>query len=256
MPINDVVDALVPSDLVDDPTRNPAAEPRRAARTAKLRRHWARRALLTSVTLGAIGGFLAISRVASKRNGSRIDRTIMKQVGRVRGPIATAIVKGITSVGSAPGAVAITIAAMGLVRQRPRLMAQIAVGALGGVSAELWIKRLFRRERPNLVPHLEHVSSTSFPSGHSMASSALYLTLAFVLARGKRRRSQRVAAFATAGALASSIAATRVYLGVHWPTDVVGGLALGTAWACMTEAGFDFSAAEQLESLAAEPELR
>lgn len=245
--VTDVVESLVPCDLADDPDRSPAREPRRAVWTARLRRSWARQAFLTSVTLGAIGGFYAISRVASRSGGSDLDRAIVRRVGRARGPAPTVLAQVVTSFGSVFGAVGVTLAGMALARRRPRVAAQIAVGALGGVSAELVIKRFFRRERPHILTHLEHVTSTSFPSGHAMASSSLYLTLAFVVARGQRKRTRRAAAFAGAGAVASSVAATRVYLGVHWPTDVLAGLVLGTAWACAAEAGFDLSAAERLE---------
>ena len=80
-----------------------------------------------------------------------------------------------------------------------------------------------------------------------MASSSLYLTLAFVASRSRRLRTRRAGMLASAGALASTIGATRVYLGVHWPTDVLGGLALGTAWACAAEAAFDLTGAERVE---------
>lgn len=245
---SEVLDELLASDLVDDPSRSPAAEPHRAVPTARRRRRWARQASLAAVALGAIGGFLAVSRVASKSKGSAFDRAVVRRVGRARSPVWTAVAKTITSIGSVFGAVTITGTAMYAARKRPRLVAQLAVGALGGVSAELWIKRIFRRQRPQLLPHLERVTSTSFPSGHSMSASSLYLTLAFVLARGRKLRARRGLALATAAAFASSVGATRVYLGVHWPTDVLGGLALGTAWACATEAGFDLVAAEQLEA--------
>ena len=121
------------------------------------------------------------------------------------------------------------------------------LGALGGTIAELILKRFFRRERPRLLAHLENVTSTSFPSGHSMASSSLYVTLAFVASRSRRLRKRRAALLAGAGAFATLIGTTRVYLGVHWPTDVLGGLSLGTAWACAAEAAFDITGAERIE---------
>ncbi|HVH40819.1 MAG TPA: phosphatase PAP2 family protein, partial [Labilithrix sp.] len=96
--------------------------------------------------------------------------------------------------------------------------------------------------------------STAFPSGHAMASASLYLTLAFVASRSRRLRAWRSSLLAGAGTLATMVGATRVYLGVHWPTDVLGGLALGTAWACTTEATFDITGAERIEREAAEQE--
>lgn len=200
-------------------------------------------AWLASITLGALGGFVAVSRVASRASGSALDRAVVRRVGRARTPWANRVALAVTALGSAPGAVGITLAALAAARRTPRLALQIAVGALGGVTAEVGVKRIFRRERPRLLEHLEQVASNSFPSGHAMASSSLYLTLAFVASRG-RRRGPRAVALATAGLVAASVAASRVYLGVHWPTDVLGGLALGTAWACVAEGAFDFAAAE------------
>jgi undecaprenyl-diphosphatase len=80
-----------------------------------------------------------------------------------------------------------------------------------------------------------------------MAAASFYLTLAFVGSRGGRLRARRSSLLAASGILASAIGATRVYLGVHWPSDVLGGLALGTAWASLTEAAFDLDAVRSLE---------
>lgn len=248
---SDVIDELLTSDLVDDPTRSAAAEPVRAEVTARRRRQWGRQASLTAIALGAIGGFYAISRVIEGAGHGSFDHAAMRWVGRARSPTRTVIARGITSLGSAPGAVSVALSAVTAARHRPRLAWQIAIGALGGVTAELCVKRLFLRRRPALLAHLEEVASSSFPSGHSMASSSLYLTLAFVASRSRRLRAHRLASLAGAGSLAAAVAATRVYLGVHWPTDVLGGLALGTAWACATEAAFDFAGADRVEREAA-----
>jgi undecaprenyl-diphosphatase len=163
--------------------------------------------------------------------------------------VSNALVRGVTFFGSVVAGVAITASAVVAFRRRPRIAQQVVAGALGGISAELVIKRFFRRERPTLLAHLEEVQSSSFPSGHSMAAASLYLTLAFVGSRSRRKRGHRAAVIAAASALASGIGATRVFLGVHWPTDVLGGLALGTAWACATEAAFDLTAAAELADL-------
>jgi undecaprenyl-diphosphatase len=248
----DVIEEVLASDIVDDPTRSPALEPARAASTARRRREWGKHASLAAVTLGAIGGFLAITRTIDGRgaSGNAFDHAVMRTIGRARHPVSNAFVRGLTSFGSVVAGIAISGTAVVAFRHRPRIAYQVIAGALGGISAELVIKRFFRRERPKLLAHLEKVKSTSFPSGHSMASASLYLTLAFVASRSRRLRPHRVALLTTAGAFASSIGATRVFLGVHWPTDVLGGLALGTAWACATEAVFDLTAAKELEPAA------
>ena len=199
------------------------------------RRRWSRDASLASVALGAVGGFLVLSRFIEGRRVSTFDRAVVNGMGRARHPLSNALVHGLTFFGSVPGAGGLA-AASGvylLARRKPWLAAQVALGALGGITAELGIKRFFRRARPTLLAHLETVSSTSFPSGHATAAASIYLTMAFVAARRSRHP---VALLAAAGAFATSVGASRVYLGVHWPTDVVSGLAIGTAWACGAEA--------------------
>jgi undecaprenyl-diphosphatase len=248
MAASDVIDEVLASDLVDDPTRRPAAEPSRAEATARRRRRWGEQASLAAVTLGALGGFIAVSRTITGKEGNKLDRAVMRSVVRARRPLGNAIVRGITFFGSVPGAVGVSLAALALARKKPRLALQIVVGALGGVSAELGIKRIFRRARPRIAVHLEDVvGSTSFPSGHATAASSLYLTLAFVASRSRALRAHRGKLLAGAAAFATLIGATRVYLGVHWPTDVFGGLALGTAWASTAEAVFDITGAERVE---------
>jgi undecaprenyl-diphosphatase len=242
-----LIDEVLESDLVDNPRRSAAAEPLRAEITAGRRRRWGRHAALAAVTLGAIGGFLALTRAITGKRGNAFDRAVVRLMGRVRRPVANALVGGVTLFGSAPGATAASIAALALNRHRPRLALQVIAGAMGGASAELGFKRIFRRKRPTLLAHLENVQSTSFPSGHSMAAASLYLTIAFVASRGPRLRARRATLLTAAGALAAAVGASRVYLGVHWPTDALGGLALGTAWACITEAAFDMSGADRVE---------
>jgi undecaprenyl-diphosphatase len=219
----------------------------RAEITARRRRRWGKQASLAAVVLGATGGFIALSRTIGGQEGSPFDRAVMRAVGQTRHPLTNAVVRAITFMGSVPGATGISLAAVILARHRPRLALQIVAGALGGISAELGFKRIFRRKRPTLLPHLEKVSSTSFPSGHAMSSSSLFLTLAFVASRSRRLRAKRLPLLAGAGAAAATMGATRVYLGVHWPTDVFGGLALGTAWACIAEAAFDLTGADRVE---------
>ncbi|MDF2696380.1 MAG: phosphoesterase PA-phosphatase related [Labilithrix sp.] len=244
---SDLIDEVLASDLVDDTSRSAAVEPAQAEVTARRRRLWAKHATLASVTLGLVGSFLAISRTIGSENGNRFDRSVVRKVGQARHPVGSAIMRGITFFGSAPGAAAVSVSAIALARRRPRLVWQLVSGALGGLCAELILKRIFQRERPRLLAHLEKVRSTSFPSGHSMASSSLYLTLAFVGSRSRRLQNRRTSLLTGAGTFATLIGATRIYLGVHWPTDVLGGLALGTAWACAAEAIFDLTGAERIE---------
>lgn len=120
--------------------------------------------------------------------------------------------------------------------------AGIAASLIGSSVIDGWLKHLIARPRPELVPHLVQVTHASFPSGHAMVSSAVYLTLALMLAEGVevdgwRGRAARVAVVAFFSALAVLIGMSRVYLGVHWPSDVLAGWCFGTAWALLVWMG-------------------
>ena len=93
------------------------------------------------------------------------------------------------------------------------------------------LKSLLHRPRPELVPHLAVVSNASFPSGHAMISAAIYLTLGAMLAETQPRRSARIFLMLFSALLVLAIGLSRIYLGVHWPSDVLAGWCLGSVWA-------------------------
>jgi undecaprenyl-diphosphatase len=109
----------------------------------------------------------------------------------------------------------------------------VAVSTGSGAMMSSLLKDLFVRARPDVVPHLVEVSSASFPSAHAMNSALIYLTLATLLARGQQSRRVRIYLLSIAIALTLLIGISRVYLGVHWPSDVVAGWSVGAAWAVL-----------------------
>ncbi len=109
----------------------------------------------------------------------------------------------------------------------------ILVSVGGGTLLTAGLKGFFERDRPNVVPHLTDALFKSYPSGHSMMSSVVYLTLAVLLARTMKRRRVKIYFVGAALFLSFLVGLSRVYLGVHYPTDVVAGWAGGTAWALL-----------------------
>jgi undecaprenyl-diphosphatase len=152
----------------------------------------------------------------------------------------------------------ITLAVAGfLVLQRKThaaLFVLVAVG--GGLLLSSLLKMGFDRPRPDLVPHGSVVYTASFPSGHSMMAAVTYLTLGALLARVQPRRSLKLYLLGLAVLLAVAVGVSRVYLGVHWPTDVLAGWALGAAWAllCWTVA-LRLQRRGQVEGAGPDPDL-
>ena len=105
----------------------------------------------------------------------------------------------------------------------------LALSTGGGAIISNILKHSFERPRPDLVAHLVKVNTLSFPSGHTMAAVIAYITIGALLAR-KQNRNVRLYIFAISTLLAASIGISRVYLGVHWPTDVLASWSLGIFW--------------------------
>jgi undecaprenyl-diphosphatase len=114
-------------------------------------------------------------------------------------------------------------------KARVALFLLVAIG--GGVVLGFALKAGFGRPRPDLVPHAVRVFTDSFPSGHSMMSAATYLTLGALLARVESYRPLKVYLVGLAVLVSLVVGISRIYLGVHWPSDVLAGWSLGAAWA-------------------------
>jgi undecaprenyl-diphosphatase len=106
--------------------------------------------------------------------------------------------------------------------------------SIGGEIADESLKVLFTRPRPSVVPHLRTVVTASFPSGHAMESAIIYLTLGALLVRVVEGRVTKIYCMSVAICLTLIVGVSRVYLGVHYPTDVLGGWMLGFLWAALT----------------------
>lgn len=116
-------------------------------------------------------------------------------------------------------------------RRERATAAFLAVAILGGQFLSHIAKSGFSRARPDLVPHGVEVASASFPSGHSMMAAVTYLTLAVILCRIEAKFRMRAFYIILAALLTLLVGISRLYLGVHWPTDVLAGWTLGAAWA-------------------------
>lgn len=123
------------------------------------------------------------------------------------------------------------VAAFLWLRRMYGAMLLVLVASLGGLAVSQGLKELFDRPRPDLVPHLAQVHTSSFPSGHSMMSAAVFLTLGALLARFVQERMLKAYFLVVATLLTFMVGLSRIYLGVHYPTDVLAGWSAGLAWA-------------------------
>lgn len=109
----------------------------------------------------------------------------------------------------------------------------IFTASVGGWVLNWVLKQVFARTRPSIVPHLREVVSSSFPSGHALTSAAVYLTLGALLMRIADGRLAKYYCIATAMFVTFLVGSSRVVLGVHYPTDVLAGWAIGMSWALL-----------------------
>jgi undecaprenyl-diphosphatase len=150
-------------------------------------------------------------------------------------PAVQEAARDITALGGFAVLSLVTVIAAGLLAlDGKKHMAFFVVGSvLGGQAVGTILKDAFQRPRPDLVPYSAYASGGSFPSGHTMMSAVTYLTLGALLARSQERRRLKAYFLLVAIFLTFAVGVTRVYLGVHWPTDVLAGWTAGAVWALL-----------------------
>jgi undecaprenyl-diphosphatase len=189
---------------------------------------------------GAVWAFLNIASEVGEGETLAIDKRILLALRNPRDlsdPIGSRsfeeAMRDVTGLGGVTVIILVTVVgvlAFWAHRKRWHAGLLAATVLLADASSEL-LKQLYGRPRPDLVPHGSYVYSASFPSGHSTLSAATFLTLAMLIASLEPNRATKIMVFVLAFILLLAVGVSRVYLGVHWPSDVLAGWCLGAAWA-------------------------
>jgi membrane protein DedA with SNARE-associated domain/membrane-associated phospholipid phosphatase len=168
-----------------------------------------------------------------------IDAPVVSFLADHRSENMTTAMTAVTHIGGGLIVTAVlTTAAIGSVarsRRDPRWGAFFTATLVGAIGIDNVVKAIVDRPRPDIGSVID-VTGSSFPSGHASAAAALCAALAYALSRGTSWQ-RAVAIWAVAVSVASLVGFSRVYLGVHWPTDVLGGLLLGSGWVVVVATG-------------------
>lgn len=164
------------------------------------------------------------------------DRTILLAVRGAGGAAwVRAAMIDLTALGDGLVLTLVVLVAAGwlLVARRPLTAGLVVAATASGGWLAAKAKLFVARPRPDLVDHLVPVSGLSFPSGHATNSAIVYLTLASLVTQVERGRAERRYILLVALLLVGAIGVSRVYLGVHWPSDVLSGWCVGTLYALL-----------------------
>ena len=191
--------------------------------------------LLAFLALAALSlVFLKLASEMAEGETLGFDRAIMQWMrDHAGGPAMRTTMLDITALGGTAVLTLVTVAVTGflIVVRKAATAGFVAASVTGGALLSFALKLVFSRPRPDLVEHLVYVDTSSFPSGHAANSAVVYLTLGMLLASTQERHAPRIYLISVAILLTLAIGVSRVYLGVHWPSDVIAGWCAGAAWA-------------------------
>ncbi|MGC1480796.1 MAG: phosphatase PAP2 family protein [Chthoniobacterales bacterium] len=207
---------------------------------------WAAREPRLLITIGLVTGalwlFVALSDEVLEQEHHEFENQILlslrepADLGNMIGPPwLQSAAADVSALGGAPvlGLFVLFVLGYLLISRKIGAMIFVVIATVGGTVLNQVLKHYFQRERPDVVPHLTEYGNYSYPSGHSMLSAIVYLTLAVVVAEILPTRSGKIYIIATALTLAFLVGLTRVAVGVHYPSDVLAGWTAGAAWALL-----------------------
>jgi undecaprenyl-diphosphatase len=185
-------------------------------------------------------GFVAVAAMVKMGITQDFDERLLRAPRDPEDPVKTLgptwleeVARDLTALGGVAGLSLLTLIVGGylLISHKYRSFALVLAATLGGLLMNGLLKERFDRPRPHVVPYKSQVMMSSFPSGHSLNSAVIYLTLGSLLASLVEKRRLKVYFLSVGVMLTVLVGVSRVYMGVHYPTDVLAGWCAGAAWA-------------------------
>jgi len=189
------------------------------------------------VAIAGTIGFAKLAEVVREGYTQQFDTAVLRWLGEHHSPTLTNLMTEITPLGT--GIVVLTVVGVTTAflwhTEHKHSARMLLAATAGGILLNNALKLFFDRERPNVFEWGTHAASSSFPSGHAMSATVVYGTVAYLLARLQKHGWARALTLLFAVVMIALICLTRLYLGVHYPSDVLGGIIVGLAWSgfCM-----------------------
>jgi undecaprenyl-diphosphatase len=198
--------------------------------------------ILLLIVVGGTWCFIELADEVLEGETQRFDERVIRAFRRpddpsmpIGPPLLAESARDVTALGGVAVLVLlIAVVSIFLAMERKfRAVVLVLVASIGGLLLSTLLKHVVQRERPSVVPHLSIVMTSSFPSGHSILAAVVYLTLGVLVARTVERRSARVFCVVVAFFIAILVGLSRIFLGVHYPTDVLAGWMAGLVWSVL-----------------------
>jgi undecaprenyl-diphosphatase len=195
-----------------------------------------------AVIAGAVSAFAALAALMSTGTTQRVDDAVLLWLNAHASPTLDIAALEVTSLGSTTVVVMVLLLSSAFLwsaRHRYSVLL-LWVAMVGGTVLNLQLKAEFGRPRPQLFPwRTIQVGHSSFPSGHALTAVVLYATIAYLLGRLETSRLQRRLTLACTVLVILLIGVSRLYLGVHYPSDVLAGYVVGLAWSTVCALGIE-----------------
>lgn len=186
--------------------------------------------------------FLRLTMEVQNNSGALqyFDESVLRWVETLRTPFMNVMVVDFTALGGLAlnFVLGILTVIIFLLARDPAAAIHLTLTTTGGFIISIMMKNIILRPRPTIIPQLIHASGFSYPSGHSITSAAVYLTMAILACRHFKSYYARLVLLVLAGIVIALISFSRIYIGVHYPSDTMSGALIGIAWALFMAALF------------------